>query len=181
MFSELINHIPWYVYLTLYILIKRGIIALKDQIVPLNKVIIFPIAMTIWALYDINSMFGIFHIFIILSILIGISLGIISGFRILKNDNPIFKDGNFYLKGSSVTLILVTAIFVYKFVTFGIIGFNPFLLQSIIFDIILSSTFTFIAGITLGRLIYLMKVAYNSKNIDAQFTKYQIISNKVAK
>lgn len=157
MISETLKHIPWYVYLILYFVLVRGIKALKDQVVDLKKVLILPLLMNIWVVVEIQEMFGFEHISVLLKCLLSTILGTILGWRLIRGQVA-WVDNGVLLRGSPVTLILVLSIFVAKFTIFTWSGFHPELWSYAWFATGVIMIFGGIAGISLGRLAYIMSI-----------------------
>ncbi len=163
MISEILKNIPWYVYLILYFVLVRGIKALKDQVVDLKKVLILPLLMNIWVIVEIQEMFGFGHISVVLKCLLSMVLGIILGWRLIRGQVS-WVDNSVLLRGSPVTLILVLSIFVAKFTIFTWSGFHPELWSYTWFATGVIMIFAGIAGISLGRLAYMMSIIKTKNN-----------------
>ena len=157
MISTIFSNIPWYVYMLLYILVKKGIAALKDQTIPVKKIFIFPLIMTIWAFYDIYAIFGISGL-TFSATLCGLAIGIMVGIKMSKGKVFYYDRANLFYKGSSFTLVMILAIFVFKVAIFTLLGFNSNLANSHLFAMLFALSFSMLAGITIGKLIYALNV-----------------------
>lgn len=157
MISEILKTIPWYVYLILYILLVRGIKALKDQIVDFKKVLVLPLIMNIWILSEIQDMFGFEHLAVVTECLFSMGVGAILGWYLIRG-KAFWLETGVLLRGSSVTLILVLSVFVAKFSIFTWSGFHPELWSYHWFVTSVIVIFGGIAGVSLGRLAYIVNV-----------------------
>lgn len=157
MISTIFSNIPWYIYLILYILVKKGIIALKDQEIPVEKIFIFPLIMVIWAFYDIYDIFGITSQ-TFTAIFCGLAIGTIFGLKMTKGKVFYVSKERLLYKGSPFILIMILAIFTFKVTIFTILGFNPTLTNNALFAILFALSFSMLAGITIGKLIYALNI-----------------------
>lgn len=157
MISEILKNTPWYVYLILYIVLVRGIKALKDQIVDFKKLLMLPLIMNIWILSEIQDLFGFEHLAVVTECLFSMGIGAILGWYLIRGKAFWFETG-ILLRGSSVTLILVLSIFIAKFSVFTWSGFHPELWNYYWFIASVIMIFGGIAGISLGRLAYIVNV-----------------------
>lgn len=157
MISEILKHIPWYVYVLLYILVVRGIKALKDNQISLKKVLILPVVMNVWVIIELQQMLGFQH----LTVLIGFGLSLLIGAGLgwyLIRGKAFWVENGVLLRGNPVTLILVLSIFIAKFSIFTWSGFHPELWLQTWFVLGVIAVFGIIAGISLGRLIYILRI-----------------------
>lgn len=157
MIGEILKHIPWYVYVLLYILVVRGIKALKDNVISLKKVLILPVAMNLWVIIELQQMFGFQHLTVLMGF--GLSLLVGAGFGwFLICGKAFWVENGVLLRGNPVTLILVLSIFIVKFTIFTWSGFHPELWLQTWFVLGVIAIFGIIAGISLGRLVYILRV-----------------------
>lgn len=157
MIGEILKHIPWYVYVLLYILVVRGVKALKDNQISLKKVLILPVVMNIWVIIELQQMFGFQHLTVLMGF--GLSLVVGAGFGwYLIRGKAFWGENGVLLRGNPVTLILVLSIFIAKFSIFTWSGFHPELWLQTWFVVGVIAVFGIIAGISLGRLIYILRI-----------------------
>ena len=152
MISQIFSHTPLFVWAILAFLVYRGVIALRTRDVPMNKLYIIPVVMTVLSLVDIAGKFGLDGMpFATWLVTAAVTLALMVRFsaaRVL----PAVKPGEVTVRGSVSPLVLMMSIFVTKYVTSVAVAVQPALRLDARFSVIVCALFGIFSGYFLGRL-----------------------------
>ena len=157
---ELISHTPTWVFAIFFTLLVLGIIQSKKRTVKVNTVFILPIAMIIFSLFGISSVFG-------LSILtmslwgIGLVTTLVTGLKLAYPKLVSFceQSNKLTIPGSWVPLFFMMAIFFTKyFVGFAVARELPIVNEHILI-VLLSLLYGAFSGIFLSRSFVMFKTS----------------------
>ncbi len=111
---DILKETPWWVYLLFFYLVLIGIRSAKPQTVPILRLLLFPIVLTIWSLIGLYSKWDWLAFF---SWTISLVPGCIFGWLSVRSWKIRFdrRRKTLSLPGSWSTLILVLIIFVVKY------------------------------------------------------------------
>lgn len=140
---------PWWVYLLFFYLVLMGVKAAKPQTVPILRLLLFPIVLTIWSLMGLYSKWDGPAF---LSWAIALIPGCIFGWLFVRSWKIRFdrKRKTLSLPGSWSTLILVLVIFAVKYFFGYYSATHPAIPETLMFAQMISSGI--ITGIFFGRL-----------------------------
>jgi hypothetical protein len=149
---EALKHTPWWVYLVLYVLIRRGIAARSANVVPLWRLAILPV---LFAGLDIEGIATNKAITVpMLPVwLIGLLAGTALGFALVRQarvraDHPRWLIG---LEGDRTVLPLILLIFVLKYAVAYVVATDPTLARETTFLLVTLVVGGFCTGIFVGR------------------------------
>ncbi|WP_074020449.1 DUF6622 family protein [Xenorhabdus thuongxuanensis] len=144
----IIKGTPIWVWILLAFLIKRGINALYDREMRIDRLFFMPVLFLIWAVYSVlnettfpNSAF--------LALIVGILVGGVIGWGLWRSQ-PRLRKGNenglIIRSGTPLTLSLILTVFIVKFIISAIMSIHSNLLYSYNFNLL----FGFICGLSDG-------------------------------
>lgn len=139
---------PLWVWILFAFLIKRGVNALYDRKMRIERLFFLPILFFIWGGYNVLNE-TVFTNVALLMFILGILAGGIVGWVLWKNQPRLRKgsDSGFIIRsGTPLTLILILVVFIVKFIISAMSGVNPALLHSFNFNLM----FGFISGLSDG-------------------------------
>lgn len=149
----IISKTPFWVWVLLIFLIKRGILISQERKVNISKSFIAPIIFAIWGLEKIFNQF----IYIgsdLLTYIVLIPLGTFIGFKLYKNYQRYFlKEDCIYKMKCYLPLIIIIVNFTFKYILNIAIGADPHLSSNIIFNIIYSAISGASVGLFLGGIL----------------------------
>ncbi|WP_422645847.1 DUF6622 family protein [Xenorhabdus doucetiae] len=144
----IIKGTPIWVWILFIFLIQRGIKALYDREMRLDRLFFMPILFFIWAIYSVLNE-TTFSDSAFLALIAGIIVGGTIGWGLWRNQPRLRKNnenGLIIRSGTPLTLILIVIVFIVKFVLSAMMSIHSELLYSFNFNVI----FGFICGLTDG-------------------------------
>lgn len=157
--ANFIKDTPTYVWILLIFLIWRGIKALFDRQMRLERLFILPLIFLIWAVYSVihETYFADISLLIML---IGLIVGVLIGYKIGQLQSRLSNGTkeNFVIRhGSPLTLIMVLIIFIVKFILTALIFIYPkiyyLLTYNLLFGVLSGILDGIFWGITLNLFI----------------------------
>lgn len=145
---------PWWVYVLFIFLVQKGIKASKSQVVSIKKLTILPL---IFISLSIHTVMTAFHVntMVIVMWFASIILGSIIGWLLIRNHQ--FKVDRkkllIQLPGGWMTLILILAIFVFKYYFSYQIDSDPALASQTGFEFSMLGINGICTGLFVGRLL----------------------------
>ncbi|KMJ43353.1 DUF6622 family protein [Xenorhabdus khoisanae] len=139
---------PLWVWLLFAFLIKRGVNALYDRKIRIERLFFLPILFFIWGGYNVLNE-TVFTNVALLMFILGILAGAVVGWMLWRNQPRLRKEsgsGLIIRSGTPLTLILMLAVFIVKFIISAMSGVNPALLHSFNFNLM----FGFVSGLSDG-------------------------------
>lgn len=155
--SNIFTHTPFWVWILLLFLILRGIKALSDREMTIQRLFLLPIIFLLWGGYGVIEEVDLPG-FAILSMVVGLLLGAVVGWMMWCNTARLRqKTGTDLIirPGSPLTLITILISFVIKFILVAILSINPDLRSSLDFNILFGLISGVIDGIFWGGTINL--------------------------
>lgn len=145
-FTEMIKQTPFWVWVVLVILIKRGLALNSDGEASLGKSVIVPVIFIIWGIEKIfNGFEYVLSSFIIYGLLLGI--GAFVGYLLYSSTQKYYlRDGVMMRKGSLVPLYVILSNFVIKYGLNVAMSVNTSLLNNLAFNV----GYSIVAGFTVG-------------------------------
>ena len=153
MLLSILKGTPWWVWLLLWLVVSRGLKAMRTHDVPLRKMLILPAVLVIW------SMSGLWHsILLALSVMsvgnialcvtlaaaVGALLGNWLGMQLRLR--PTAQQGIARVEGDAQTLVVVLTVFLCKYALGAATGINPQLEQNALYlQVLLAMDAFFIA------------------------------------
>jgi len=158
--SELISQTPTWVFAIFFTLLVLGFIQSKERIVKVKTIFILPIAMIIFSLFGVLSVFGLSILTmslwgagLVITLIIGLKLAFPKHVSFSKQSNKLI------IPGSWAPLFFMMAIFFTKyFVGFAIAKELP-LVNEHIFVVLLSLVYGAFSGIFLSRSCVMFKTS----------------------
>ncbi|OTA16307.1 membrane protein [Xenorhabdus vietnamensis] len=144
----IIKGTPIWVWVLFAFLIKRGISALYDREMRVERLFFMPILFFIWAVYSVLHE-TTFPSFAFLALILGIFVGGAIGWYLWRNQPRLRKkdDNDLIIRsGTPLTLVLIFTVFIVKFIFSAMMSINSQLLYSFNFNLI----FGFICGLSDG-------------------------------
>ncbi|WP_459674090.1 DUF6622 family protein [Acidisoma sp. 7E03] len=149
---EALKHTPWWVYLVLYVLVRRGIAARQANVVPLWRLALLPL---IFAGLDIEGILanpaitpGLLPVWLI-TLAAGAVLGhLLTRQARVRADHAQWLIG---LEGDSTVLPLILVIFALKYAVGYLTGAEPALRANLTFLLFTLAVGGFCTGIFVGR------------------------------
>lgn len=158
---------PWWVYVLFIFLVQRGIKASKSQVVSIKKLTIVPL---IFIALSIHTVMTAFHVntTVIAMWFVSIILGSIIGWLLVRNHQ--FKVDRkkllIQLQGSWMTLILILAIFVFKYYFSYQIESDPALANQTGFEFSMLGATGICTGLFVGRLLCYFYKLWTCESVD---------------
>jgi len=152
MLMQILTHTPVHVWAILALLVYRGVVAMREREVEFRKLLIIPVIMLALSLHDIATKFGIgFLPFAAWAAgAVGMTL------LVWKFSNPSIAagstPGSVRVRGSSVPLAMMMAIFVTTYVTAVTLVMQPHVSQNALFSGVVCILFGVANGYFMGRL-----------------------------
>lgn len=156
--SEIVSGTPFYVWVILFVLVKRGLKSTKDGELSFSKMLIMPCIFIVWGLDKLLTRFSyldISMIFYIIFIAVGILL---SYFLYSKYRKLYIKENSLYRTGSYLPLTIMMINFFVKYLLNVALSVNPLLYGTLSFNIIYSLLSGFSVGLFIGGILQ----AYNA-------------------
>lgn len=150
--EQIVIHTPFWVWILLFILIKRGIAATKDREVSIQKASILPIIFIVWGLekifYGFSYTMTSFIIYFCL-----MSIGTLVGIILYSSQKFYLKNNILFKKGSFIPLFVIVMNFSIKYCLNVAISMQPQLIQELQFNIFYSAISGFSVGLFVGGMI----------------------------
>ncbi|MDW5417797.1 DUF6622 family protein [Iodobacter sp. CM08] len=159
--NQLLAHTPTWVWIVFSVLILMGVRGLKDQVLPLGKVVLFPLLMLGLSISGMVNHFNqpIVLIFWLSGMLIAIAMVWMIGKPDLARFNA--SDYTVSLKGSGMPLALMMGIFLSKYIAEAMMAMHPELATHTAFAVSVALIYGFFNGFmfrTLLRVLMQLRV-----------------------
>ena len=152
---QALKHTPIWVYVLFFYCIFIGVIALKDGVVSIYKMLIMPIVFTYLSVETLYLKFGIHYLSVgtfVAAVFLGVFLGLmqakLQGVSVDKEKKLVA------IPGSPMTLILILIIFSSKYYFNYELDSNPAIANNTTFEITLLVVSGMTAGLFAGRVMY---------------------------
>ncbi len=158
---------PWWVYVLFIFLVQRGIKASKPHVVSIIKLAIVPL---IFIALSIHTVMTAFHVntMVIAVWLASIILGSVIGWLLIRNHQ--FKVDRkkllIQLQGSWMMLILILAIFIFKYYFSYQIESDPALINQTGFKFSMLAATGICTGLFVGRLLCYFHKLWTYESVD---------------
>lgn len=142
---EIIRQTPFYVWILLLYLIKRGLSAMKTKQLSLKKMLIMPIVFTCWGLDKMFLHFsnlGRDFIFYFAFLCVGTMIG----YFIYQGRKVFYQNNTYYRSGSGLPLIIIVINFSVKYILNVLVAIWPSLYQTSKF----CTTYSLLSGLSVG-------------------------------
>ena len=156
---EILKGTPFWVWLVLVFLLKRGIASLQDREVRLNRMFVLPLIFLVWGFHSIVSNPNHLETSILM-MLFGLLIGCSVGWRLWKNQEPLrynIEKTMIISPGSYLPLFLSCSAFFIKFILGVTFAFHSEFNNSLDYLMIYAFLTGFIDGLFWGRLFHLMQ------------------------
>ncbi|WMT41801.1 hypothetical protein RE628_04865 [Paenibacillus sp. D2_2] len=165
MIKEVFIRTPFWVWILLFILIKRGIAISQERPVNLSKMFLVPVIFMIWGLDKITTEFT--HLgYCLISYVIFILPGILIGYLLYKKYQNFFKQGTvIFRKKCYLPLIIILINFFVKYLLNVALGISPFFYDDISFNIIYSAVCGLSVGLFFGGILYTLYIQSKLNNV----------------
>ncbi|AIY83385.1 MAG: DUF1453 domain-containing protein [Clostridium baratii] len=149
----IISRTPFWVWILLIFLIKRGISTSQERKVNIPKSFIAPIIFTAWGLDTMVDKFSYVRLDLVVYILLAI-FGIFIGFNLYKKyQGYLLKEDGIYHAKCYLPLIIIIVNFMLKYILNVAIGANPHFSLSLGFNMIYSIISGTSVGLFLGGIL----------------------------
>ncbi len=158
--SEIIKHTPVWVFIVFFTLLSLGLLQTKERDVNVNTVFLLPLAMIIFSLFGVYSVFGLSFLPISLWLL-GLILTFVIGLKLAYPKHVSFsqKDRKLHIPGSKTPLIFMMTIFFTKYFVGFAYARNLPIVDEFMFLVILCLSYGVFSGVFLSRSIVMFKVS----------------------
>ena len=127
-YLQIIQNTPFYVWVILAFLVKRGLGSRKKHEVSIFKMCIVPTIFAVWGLYDIVSEFQYVGSSLI-TYIIGTCVGVTIGYLIYIKNRKVYKiDNKIFVGGTYIPLVIMIINFGVKYILNVKMMLNPLLL-----------------------------------------------------
>ena len=146
---KLVGSTPFWVWVVLVILIKRGLALKNDGEVSLAKSSIMPLIFIVWGLEKVFNSFS-YPFYALLVYLILLAIGATAGKILYRNKQKFYtKNGQLIRKGTSLPLVIILVNFGIKYFLNVYMSVLPVVLTQLNFNLV----YGLIAGFTVGLFI----------------------------
>jgi hypothetical protein len=163
--AEIISGTPFYVWILLIFLLKRGLNSAKDGEVSFQKMFIVPLVFMIWGLEKLFTGFSYLNIAMILYILF-MCLGLLISYFLYSRYRKLYiKDNSLYKTGTYLPLIFVIVNFFVKYLLGVALSINPSLYSTLYFSTLYSLLCGFSVGLFIGGILQAYTASSQLKTI----------------
>lgn len=151
--AEIISETPFYVWILLIFLLKRGLNSVKDGEVSFPKMFIVPLIFMIWGLEKLFTGFSYLNIAMIFYIIFMCFGLLISYFLYSRYRKLYVKDNSLYKTGTYLPLIFIIVNFFVKYILNIALSINPSLYSALYFSALYSLLCGFSVGLFIGGIL----------------------------
>ncbi|WP_315074858.1 DUF6622 family protein [uncultured Clostridium sp.] len=151
--AEVISGTPFYVWILLIFLLKRGLNSAKDGEVSFPKMFIVPLIFMVWGLEKLFTGFSYLNIAMIFYIIFMCFGLLISYFLYSRYRKLYIKDDSLYKTGTYLPLIFVIVNFFVKYLLGVALSINPSLYSTLYFSTLYSLLCGFSVGLFIGGIL----------------------------
>lgn len=168
MIKEVLIRTPLWVWILLFILIKRGIAISQERPINLSKMFLVPVIFMMWGLEKIISKFP--HLgYCLISYIIFIFPGILIGYLLYKKYQIYFKQGTIiFRKKCYLPLIIILINFFVKYLLNVTLEVSSSFYDDIAFNVMYSAISGLSVGLFFGGILYTFYMQSKLKNITLQ-------------
>lgn len=162
-----VSQTPWWVYVLFIFLVQRGIKASKPQVISIKKLTILPIVFIALSVHTIMIAFHV-NVTVITVWLISMIVGSFIGWILIRKHQFQVDRKHLLIRlpGSWLTLILILAIFVFKYYFSYQIGSDPALAHQTMFKFSMLIATGICTGLFIGRLLCYFHKLWTCKSVD---------------
>ncbi|WP_244590228.1 DUF6622 family protein [Xenorhabdus innexi] len=161
----IIKETPVWVWILFVVLVLRGIKALDDREMTVNRLFLLPIVFFIWAVYVVLHE-TVFQASALLALAVGILLGIGIGWKLWSTQPRLRQkpDSNLVIRaGTPLTLITILIIFCVKFILSATVAIHPVLTHSLSFNLLFGFASGLLDGVFWGGTLNLYVSYYKER------------------
>ncbi|MEK4599381.1 hypothetical protein [Bacillus sp. FSL R9-9497] len=168
MIKEVLIRTPLWVWILLFILIKRGIAISQERPINLSKMFLVPVIFMMWGLEKIINKFS--HLgYCLISYTIFILPGILIGYLLYKKYQIYFKqDTVIFRKKCYLPLIIILINFFVKYLLNVTLEVSLSFYDDIAFNVMYSAISGLSVGLFFGGILYTFYMQSKLKNITLQ-------------
>ncbi|PFL82660.1 DUF6622 family protein [Bacillus cereus] len=168
MIKEVLIRTPLWVWILLFILIKRGIAISQERPINLSKMFLVPVIFMMWGLEKIINKFS--HLgYCLISYTIFILPGILIGYLLYKKYQIYFKqDTVIFRKKCYLPLIIILINFFVKYLLNVTLEVSSPFYDDIAFNVMYSAISGLSVGLFFGGILYTFYMQSKLKNITLQ-------------
>ncbi|PEU05005.1 DUF6622 family protein [Bacillus cereus] len=168
MIKEVLIRTPLWVWILLFILIKRGIAISQERPINLSKMFLVPVIFMMWGLEKIINKFS--HLgYCLISYTIFILPGILIGYLLYKKYQIYFKqDTVIFKKKCYLPLIIILINFFVKYLLNVTLEVSSSFYDDIAFNVMYSAISGLSVGLFFGGILYTFYMQSKLKNITLQ-------------
>ncbi len=163
--AEVISGTPFYVWILLIFLLKRGLNSAKDGEVSFPKMFIVPLIFMVWGLEKLFTGFSYLNIAMIFYIIFMCFGLLISYFLYSRYRKLYIKDNSLYKTGTYLPLIFVIVNFFVKYLLGVALSINPSLYGTLYFSTLYSLLCGFSVGLFIGGILQAYTASSQLKTI----------------
>ncbi|WP_311407659.1 CcdC protein domain-containing protein [Liquorilactobacillus uvarum] len=158
--AQIVGRTPFWVWVVLFILIKRGIKLSQDNSVSLKRTVIMPFIFICWGLDRVLESFKYPLLTLILYVLM-ILVGAFFGYLLYRNRKYYVKDNILFQEGSWLPLTIILINFSFKYILNVYMSVNTESMGMLNFNLI----YAIISGATVGLFLGSLFKAYRAKQL----------------
>lgn len=163
--AEVISGTPFYVWILLIFLLKRGLNSAKDGEVSFPKMFIVPLIFMVWGLEKLFTGFSYLNIAMIFYIIFMCFGLLISYFLYSRYRKLYIKENSLYKTGTYLPLIFVIVNFFVKYLLGVALSINPSLYSTLYFSTLYSLLCGFSVGLFIGGILQAYTASSQLKTI----------------
>ncbi|MDN9012696.1 hypothetical protein [Brevibacillus laterosporus] len=165
MIKEVFLRTPFWVWILLFILIKRGIAISQERPINLSKMFLVPMIFMIWGFDKIITKFS--HLgYCLISYTIFILPGILIGYLLYKKYQTFFKQETvIFRKKCYLPLIIILINFFVKYLLNVTLGISSSFYDNILFNIMYSAVSGLSVGLFFGGIFYTFYIKSTLNNL----------------
>lgn len=163
--AQIIKDTPIWVWILLIFLIKRGITALSEREMRIERLFILPLVFLVWGIYSViheTAASDASLMFMLVGLIVGIGIG-----WLLWNSQPRLRNGaeeNTIIRaGTPLTLIFIVLLFIVKFALTASLTIWPVLFNSLHYNLLFGLLSGLLDGIFWGGTLNLYISWYRAK------------------
>lgn len=151
--AEIISGTPFYVWILLIFLLKRGLNSAKDGEISFPKMFIVPLIFMVWGLEKLFTGFSYLNIAMILYIIF-MCLGLLISYFLYSRYRKLYiKNNSLYKTGTYLPLIFIIVNFFVKYILNVALSINPSLYSTLYFSALYSLLCGFSVGLFIGGIL----------------------------
>lgn len=148
---EIINNTPFWVWVVLIILIKRGTSLINDSPASIGRSIIMPFIFVIWGLNTVVNKFASPNT-LLSFYLVALILGFLFSYLLYMRRSFYVEDGQLIQDGSALPLVIMLTNFLVKYILNVILAIHPVLYTQMNFNIFYGIVSGFTVGLFFGGI-----------------------------